>query len=160
MSSVTTTGIYFGYAQVSPRNDAKLCKNDTQVWPMVMSLGWNPYYKNEKLTAVRVYASDTFCLMTAHERAPQEVHIMHNFESDFYGHFMKVLVLGYIRPELDYTSRGEHNDHRHDTSSIVTRLTAQRHSSKTLRRTSGSRFVHWNDRVIRSTSRMNFSTRL
>lgn len=31
---------------------------------------------------------------------------MHNFKSDFYGQYMKALVLGYIRPELDYTSRG------------------------------------------------------
>jgi hypothetical protein len=30
----------------------RLQKEDYQVWPMVMSVGWNPYYKNEKLTAV------------------------------------------------------------------------------------------------------------
>lgn len=33
---------------------------------------------------------------------------MHNFENDFYGNEMRVLVLGHIRPELDYTSRGVH----------------------------------------------------
>jgi len=38
----------------------------------------------------------------------QEIHIMHLFNSDFYGHEMKAIVLGYIRPELDYTSRGAH----------------------------------------------------
>lgn len=32
---------------------------------------------------------------------------MHEFRSDFYGYEMKALVLGYIRPELDYTSRGK-----------------------------------------------------
>lgn len=32
---------------------------------------------------------------------------MHDFSSDFYGHEMKAVVLGYIRPELDYVSRGE-----------------------------------------------------
>lgn len=37
----------------------------------------------------------------------QEVHIMHPFRHDFYGHDMSVLVLGYIRPELDYVSRGQ-----------------------------------------------------
>jgi len=26
---------------------------DARVWPMVMSVGWNPYFKNEKITAVR-----------------------------------------------------------------------------------------------------------
>jgi len=31
---------------------------------------------------------------------------MHQFPTDFYGHFLDVVVLGYIRPELDYTSRG------------------------------------------------------
>ena len=30
---------------------------------------------------------------------------MHDYTSDFYGHEMRVLLLGYIRPELDYTSR-------------------------------------------------------
>ena len=31
---------------------------------------------------------------------------MHDFKADFYGHDMKAIVLGYIRPEFDYTSRG------------------------------------------------------
>ena len=31
---------------------------------------------------------------------------MYPFEHDFYGHEMKAIVLGYIRPELDYVSRG------------------------------------------------------
>jgi riboflavin kinase len=56
------------------------------VYPMVMSLGWNPFYKNEKKSA--------------------EVHIMHNFHRDFYGDDLRVVVLGYIRPELDYTTLG------------------------------------------------------
>jgi hypothetical protein len=32
---------------------------------------------------------------------------MHEFRYDFYGHRIKALVLGRIRPELDYTSPGE-----------------------------------------------------
>ncbi|ORY28599.1 riboflavin kinase-domain-containing protein [Naematelia encephala] len=63
----------------------RLNQEDSRVWPMVMSVGWNPYFKNEKITA--------------------EVHIMHPFQHDFYGHHMSVLVLGYIRPELNYVSR-------------------------------------------------------
>lgn len=35
---------------------------------------------------------------------------MHDFGSDFYGHAMNAIVLGYIRPELNYTSRGMHNN--------------------------------------------------
>ncbi|EJD01063.1 riboflavin kinase [Fomitiporia mediterranea MF3/22] len=86
LSAATTTGIYYGYAQVLPREGEEQNFNgdDSKVHPMVMSLGWNPYYKNEKLSA--------------------EVHIMHEYENDFYEHEMRVLVLGYIRPELDYTS--------------------------------------------------------
>ncbi|KZT72659.1 riboflavin kinase [Daedalea quercina L-15889] len=87
MSSVTRTGVYYGYAQISPEKNGQtiLPEKDRNVMPMVMSLGWNPFYKNERLTA--------------------EIHLMHDFDTDFYGHHMKALVLGYIRPELDYTSR-------------------------------------------------------
>lgn len=30
----------------------RLPDDDGKVWPMVMSVGWNPYFKNEKITAV------------------------------------------------------------------------------------------------------------
>ncbi|KAG6829326.1 hypothetical protein H0H92_004929 [Tricholoma furcatifolium] len=86
MTSVTQTGVYYGYAQIIPNDqNSSLRSEDTVVLPMVMSLGWNPFYKNERLTA--------------------EIHIMHEFQSDFYGLEMRAVVLGYIRPELDYTSR-------------------------------------------------------
>ncbi|KAG9045020.1 riboflavin kinase [Tulasnella sp. UAMH 9824] len=90
MAAVTTTGIYYGYARVHPviEESGKMgdCQGeDLETYPMVMSLGWNPFYKNEKMTA--------------------EVHIMRDFKSDFYGQKLSVVVLGYIRPELDYTSR-------------------------------------------------------
>lgn len=32
---------------------------------------------------------------------------MHAFKSDFYGFELRAVVLGYIRPELDYVSRGQ-----------------------------------------------------
>jgi riboflavin kinase len=72
-AAVMEIGIHFGWASVS--------NNDT-VYPMVMSYGWNPYYKNEKKTA--------------------EVHIMADFDEDFYGEELRVIVLGYIRPEQNY----------------------------------------------------------
>ncbi|KAG0229566.1 riboflavin kinase [Actinomortierella wolfii] len=88
------TGIYYGWAQVVVNcsgssqggDESSLTKTDEifTVYPMVMSLGWNPFYKNEKKSA--------------------EVHIMHKFENDFYGDELRVVVLGYIRPELDYTT--------------------------------------------------------
>ncbi|KAI8928212.1 hypothetical protein BC831DRAFT_449565 [Entophlyctis helioformis] len=69
------TGIYFGWAAVG---------NDPAVHPMVMSFGWNPFYKNEKRSA--------------------EVHIIHKYPADFYGDELRVIVAGYIRPELNYTT--------------------------------------------------------
>jgi riboflavin kinase len=55
MSSVAATGVYYGFAQIFPPKDAEhsLSGKDAEVLPMVMSLGWNPIYKNERLTAVR-----------------------------------------------------------------------------------------------------------
>ncbi|CAA7260192.1 unnamed protein product [Cyclocybe aegerita] len=87
ISSVAKTGVYYGYAQVIPpaEHPEGFSLEDLKVLPMVMSLGWNPFYKNEKLTA--------------------EIHIIHEFGRDFYGYEMRAIVLGYIRPELDYISR-------------------------------------------------------
>jgi hypothetical protein len=36
----------------------------------------------------------------------QEVHILHQFEDDFYGETMRMLVLGHIRPERNFDSLG------------------------------------------------------
>lgn len=68
------TGIYYGWARVLSLDD--------QVYPMVMSYGWNPYYKNEKRSA--------------------EVHIMHEFKEDFYDIELRVAVCGFIRNEKNY----------------------------------------------------------
>ncbi|MCJ1483623.1 riboflavin kinase [Schaereria dolodes] len=55
------------------------------VWPMVMSIGWNPFYKNTVRSV--------------------EVHILHHFPHDFYSAHMNLLILGFIRPEYDYVSK-------------------------------------------------------
>ncbi|QSL64211.1 hypothetical protein MERGE_000366 [Pneumocystis wakefieldiae] len=39
------TGIYYGWGRV-------MIEGDDSVYIMVMSVGWNPYYKNQKLSAV------------------------------------------------------------------------------------------------------------
>lgn len=51
MTTVAKHGIYFGYARVH-FPEGKAPEQDMKVWPMVMSMGWNPYYKNVKFTAV------------------------------------------------------------------------------------------------------------
>lgn len=52
---------------------------------MVLSIGLNPFYQNDSKTV--------------------ELHIIHNFKQDFYGAKVKFSILGYIRPELDYTTK-------------------------------------------------------
>ncbi|KXS11883.1 riboflavin kinase [Gonapodya prolifera JEL478] len=74
-ATVLQIGVHYGWASVG---------RSATVWPMVMSYGWNPTYKNTKKTA--------------------EVHIMNVFESDFYGEELRIVVLGFIRPEYEYSS--------------------------------------------------------
>ncbi|KAJ3734363.1 riboflavin kinase-domain-containing protein [Lentinula guzmanii] len=110
MKGKVDTGVFYGFAKVlsgTKSNNSNSNSNpnsnptsnstatstsasvvSNSVHPMVMSLGWNPFYKNERLTA--------------------EIHVMYDYGVDFYGLDIKVLVLGYVRPELDYLSRGEY----------------------------------------------------
>lgn len=98
------TGVYFGFARLykseNPeaqdttvsRVDGKssvqlnygrhLSDGDLGILPMVMSLGWNPYFGNKEKTC--------------------EVYIIHEFDSSFYGADLAVVICGYLRPELDY----------------------------------------------------------
>lgn len=64
---------------------ASLTHDKGAVFPMVMSIGWNPFYKNTVRSV--------------------EVHIMHKFPQDFYGSHMNLAILGFIRPEYDYVSK-------------------------------------------------------
>eukprot|EP00834_Sanchytrium_tribonematis_P008012 NODE_832_length_3620_cov_0.696677.p4 type:complete len:149 gc:universal NODE_832_length_3620_cov_0.696677:782-1228(+) len=66
------TGIYYGYAYLH-----------NQRYSMVMSFGWNPFYKNTVRSC--------------------EVHLITTGLADFYDEILEIRVLGYIRPELDYT---------------------------------------------------------
>ncbi|KAK4047188.1 riboflavin kinase [Microbotryomycetes sp. JL221] len=90
-ATTLSTGVYFGFARVSDPNETQnesafptMTGQHDDVYPMVMSIGFNPYYKNEKRTA--------------------EVHILHEYPSDFYGKELRVVMLGFIRPEYNYAS--------------------------------------------------------
>uniref|UniRef100_A0A9L0RQ49 Riboflavin kinase n=1 Tax=Equus caballus TaxID=9796 RepID=A0A9L0RQ49_HORSE len=69
-----STGIYYGWASVGSGD----------VHKMVVSIGWNPYYKNTKKS--------------------METHIMHTFKEDFYGEILNVAIVGYLRPERNFDS--------------------------------------------------------
>ncbi|KAA8565596.1 hypothetical protein MFRU_006g01760 [Monilinia fructicola] len=90
------SGVYFGYAaldlpashsalQSTPPPTSAPANPNTRLYPMVMSIGYNPFYRNTVRSA--------------------EVHILSKFSSDFYGAQMRVKILGYIRPELDYVDK-------------------------------------------------------
>ncbi|KAK6067971.1 riboflavin kinase [Seiridium cupressi] len=83
--SDVTSGVYFGYASLalpSTHPDYVQSSSAYQIYPMVMSIGFNPYYKNTVRSA--------------------EVHVLHKFSSDFYDVPMRLLILGFIREEKDY----------------------------------------------------------
>ncbi|KAK3995820.1 hypothetical protein QBC44DRAFT_14223 [Cladorrhinum sp. PSN332] len=78
----TPSGVYFGYASLQLPSGHPDFSGTWQVYPMVMSIGYNPFYKNTIRSA--------------------EVHILHRFTADFYGSQMRLLIMGYIREEKDY----------------------------------------------------------
>ncbi|KAJ4358814.1 riboflavin kinase [Ascochyta clinopodiicola] len=55
------------------------------VYPTVLSIGYNPYYKNTTRSI--------------------EIHILASFDKDFYGAELSLVILGFIRPEYDYVSK-------------------------------------------------------
>ncbi|KAK3051731.1 riboflavin kinase [Extremus antarcticus] len=77
----------FGPGDTDPEHHEKntFTSEKGAVYPMVMSIGWNPFYKNTVRSV--------------------EVHIMHGFEEEFYDSHMNLVVLGFIRPEYDYVSK-------------------------------------------------------
>ncbi|XP_010538291.1 PREDICTED: bifunctional riboflavin kinase/FMN phosphatase [Tarenaya hassleriana] len=67
-------GVYFGWAGLSTRG----------VFKMVMSIGWNPYFNNTEKTI--------------------EPWLLHEFGEDFYGEELRLVIVGYIRPEANFPS--------------------------------------------------------
>ncbi|XP_010277964.1 PREDICTED: bifunctional riboflavin kinase/FMN phosphatase isoform X2 [Nelumbo nucifera] len=68
------SGVYFGWAGLSTRG----------IYKMVMSIGWNPYFNNTEKTI--------------------EPWLLHDFDEDFYGEELHLVIVGYIRPEANFPS--------------------------------------------------------
>lgn len=75
-------GIFYGWASLEDTDATENCV--TGVYESVMSIGWNPVFKNEKKSI--------------------EAYLMKEFGRDFYGVRMKLMVLGFIRLERDFNS--------------------------------------------------------
>lgn len=81
------SGVYFGWASLSlpaAHPDRPSGSEGPLLYPMVMSIGYNPFYKNTVRSA--------------------EVHVLHPFKADFYDSHMRLLLLGFVREEKDYKS--------------------------------------------------------
>jgi FAD synthase len=86
------TGIYLGWASVRvPEIEGDGGSGgdggSARVHKMVMSVGWNPFYKNERKTV--------------------EPHLLHDFGArDFYGQRLRLVLTGFMRPERGFDSLG------------------------------------------------------
>ena len=80
-SEALAPGIYFGWAGL--RGDER---REDVVAPMVMSIGWNPFFENARKTV--------------------EPWLLRDFgkDGDFYGRELRLAVLGYVRPEANFAS--------------------------------------------------------
>ncbi|KAK3316142.1 hypothetical protein B0H66DRAFT_479370 [Apodospora peruviana] len=77
------SGVYFGWASLAlPSSHPDFLGHQFELYPMVMSIGYNPFYKNTVRSA--------------------EVHVLQKFKADFYGCQMRLLITGFIREEKDY----------------------------------------------------------
>jgi riboflavin kinase len=87
--SSVPSGVYFGWASLQlppshPDTSTTSSSSDFTLFPMVMSIGYNPFYKNTVRSA--------------------EVHVLHKFAADFYDSHMRLLICGFVREEKDYAS--------------------------------------------------------
>lgn len=91
-----TSGVYFGWASLLTRG----------IYKMVMSIGWNPYFDNTEKTIVSVLYLNwrhlfRYCLFQTQDFIFfQEPWLLHEFEDDFYGEELRLVIVGYIRPEV------------------------------------------------------------
>ncbi|NXG35693.1 RIFK kinase, partial [Dromaius novaehollandiae] len=70
-----STGIYYGWA----------CVGNGDVHKMVLSIGWNPFYKNIKKSV--------------------ETHIIHTFKEDFYGEILSIALISAIQEDIEEAKR-------------------------------------------------------
>lgn len=101
------SGIYCGYACLPKAEEGSASSG---VHPMVMSVGWNPFYKNKERTV--------------------EPWILHDFGRDFYGEELRLVVCSYIRPEQNFTSLEALVERIHEDANVTRRtLALEEHAS-------------------------------
>jgi len=74
-------GIYYAWAQVASGPDRGVYKT-------AMSIGWNPTFTDVKAKTIEPW-------------------ILHDFAEDFYGEELRLIVCGFVRPELKFDDFGD-----------------------------------------------------
>ncbi|KAL4935282.1 hypothetical protein BDV06DRAFT_207293 [Aspergillus oleicola] len=110
-------GVYFGVVALDPATAPKGADANTDgdskekaaILPAVLSIGYNPYYKNTtRSIEIHIISSLTSPSQTATSQSNQttdsEKKVTFHKLPDFYGTKLNLLMLGYIRPEYDYIS--------------------------------------------------------
>ena len=72
-------GVYVGWATLEDGHGGALPPAARVAHKAVLSIGWNPTFHNEKRTV--------------------EAYLCHEFDRDFYGASMRLIVCGYVRPQ-------------------------------------------------------------
>ncbi|KAJ5662664.1 hypothetical protein N7462_011590 [Penicillium macrosclerotiorum] len=102
-----TSGVYYGVVALDPKKyghekgstDAAHKLSSATLLPAVLSIGYNPFYKNTvRSVEIHIMPPLTQPSPTA---VPQP---KFNRLPDFYGTQLNLVILGYIRPEYDYVS--------------------------------------------------------
>ncbi|OJJ57848.1 hypothetical protein ASPSYDRAFT_1009242 [Aspergillus sydowii CBS 593.65] len=100
-------GVYYGVVALDPATDPSSGdgqgghKAKTPILPAVLSIGYNPYYKNTT-RSIEIHILPS--LTSPSPTAPEEQKVRFHKLPDFYGTKLNLLMLGYIRPEYDYVS--------------------------------------------------------
>ena len=121
------SGVYYGVVALDPGSQSQSEDGKATILPAVLSIGFNPFYKNTVRSVVRPFfplflfiwlAGSPLCTgqlcMCVCMLTAQEIHIMRPLSSteqtqfnkmpDFYSARLNLAILGYIRPEYDYVS--------------------------------------------------------
>merc|ERR1719297_48723 len=70
-------GVYIGYGRV----------DNGQIYKNILSIGTNPHFGNANITV--------------------ESHLLHEFDADFYDSHLRIVITGYVRPQLAFKSLDE-----------------------------------------------------
>ncbi|RAK83406.1 dienelactone hydrolase [Aspergillus costaricaensis CBS 115574] len=94
-----SVGVYYGVVALDP---ARFATGET-IRPAVLSIGYNPFYKNES-KSIEIHIMPPLSAPSPTATTSTDGQVTFHKMPDFYGTPLNLLILGYIRPEYDYVS--------------------------------------------------------